>query len=183
MGEGRGMSNRPPRASPGDAGPDRVARLEQLDAAIERLICVFEAIPSPDQAVDDAWTARDVIGHLAFWHESFARNVDDLANDRVPTPLRGRLGDLNDRGVAEMRGRPVEEIVLRLLAAQAVVRAGILSPRLGLIPYRVGSRPYAPGEHLEVVRDHVAAHLRGLESLLRQESRTRPGRPRLAQSP
>ncbi len=177
------MSNTAPRASPDDADPDRKARLEQLDAAIERLICVFETLPSPDQALDDAWTARDVIGHLAFWHESFARNVDDLANGRVPTPLRGRLGDLNDRGVAEMRDRPIEEIVRRLLTAQALVREGILSPRLGLIAYRVGSRPYTPEEHLEVVRDHVAAHLRGLESLLRRQGwARRSDRPRPAES-
>jgi len=173
-----GMSDTASRRSPHDVSPDRVARLAQLDAVIEQLVCVFRALTSPDQAVDDRWTARDVIGHLAFWHESFARNVDDLANGRVPTPLRGRVADLNDRGVAEMRVLPVEEVVRRLLAAQSTVRAGILTPRLRLIPYRIGSRPYAPAEHLEVVRDHVVTHLRGLDPGQRGEARPRSrGRP------
>jgi hypothetical protein len=164
------VSDAPSRRSPRDVSPDRVAR---LDAVIEQLLGVFSAIPSPDEAVDDHWTARDVIGHLAFWHESFARNVDDLANGRVPTPLRGRMADLNDQGVAEMRTLPVEEVVRRLLAAQATVRAGIFTPRLGVIPYRIGSPLYTADEHLDVVRDHVVAHLRGLDPLRRRESRPR----------
>jgi len=169
------VSDAPSRRSPRDVSPDRVAR---LDAVIEQLLGVFSAIPSPDEAVDDHWTARDVIGHLAFWHESFARNVDDLANGRVPTPLRGRMADLNDQGVAEMRALPVEEVVRRLLAAQATIRAGIAAPCLGLIPYRIGSRPYTPDEHLDLVRDHVVTHLRRLDPPRQRESRPRSrGRP------
>lgn len=172
------MSHAPSRRSLHDVSPDRVARFAQLDAVIEQLVRVFRALPSPDGAVDDHWTARDVIGYLVFWHESFARNVDDLANGRVPTPLRGRMADLNDGGVAEMRVLPVEEVVRRLLAARATVRAGIFTPRLGVIPYRIGSRPYTHDEHLEVVRDHVVAHLRGLDPPRRRESRPRSrGRP------
>lgn len=141
---------------------DREARLRQLDEVIDRLIRAVEVLPSPDQVVDDTWSARDIVGHLAFWHESFARNVDDLAHGRVPAPVRGRLADLNERGVGEMRRLPFAEVVRRFRVAQATVRAGILSPGLGLIPYRVGSRSYAPDDHLEIVHDHVAGHLRRL---------------------
>ena len=103
------------------------------------------------------------MGHVTFWHESFARNVDDLVHARRPTPLRGRLSDLNERGVAEARTLPLDTIIGRLRAAHATIRASILSPALGLIPYRVGSRSYTPGEHVQVVRDHILAHARSLE--------------------
>ena len=75
----------PPTSAP-DPVADRVARLAQLEAVNVRLIGAVEARPSPDRMVDTRWTSRDVVGHLAFGHESFARNVGDLGHGRVPTP-------------------------------------------------------------------------------------------------
>jgi hypothetical protein len=142
----------------------RAELLAELDSAVERLLAAAVPANLPDDVlVDGSWTVRDVVGHVTFWHESFARNVDDLVHGRRPTPLRGRLSDLNERGVAEARTLPLDMIVDRFRAAHATIHASILSPALGLIPYRVGSRPYAPGEHLAVVRDHVRAHARSLE--------------------
>jgi hypothetical protein len=141
----------------------RVELLAELDSAVERLLAATAANVSDDVLVDGSWTVRDVVGHVTFWHESFARNVDDLVHARRPTPLRGRLADLNERGVAEARTVPLATIVERFRAAHATIRASIVSPALVLIPYRVGSRPYTPGEHLEVVRDHIMAHARSLE--------------------
>jgi hypothetical protein len=151
----------------------RAELLAELDSAVERLLFAAGGANASDEVlVDGTWTARDVVGHVTFWHESFARNVDDLTHGRRPTPLRGRLSDLNERGVAEARTVALDAVIGRLRAAHATIRASILSPALGLIPYRVGSRPYAPGEHLAVVRDHVLAHARGLE----RASEPGPGR-------
>lgn len=141
----------------------RLALMAELDSAVARLLAAAAANPSADVLVDDSWAVRDVVGHVTFWHESFARNVDDLVHGRRPTPLRGRLSDLNERAVAEARTVPLDTIVARFRVAHATIGASILSPTLGLIPYRVGSRPYTPGEHLEVVRDHILAHARSLE--------------------
>jgi hypothetical protein len=137
--------------------------LAGLDAAVERFLAAAAANVSDDALVDGSWTVRDVVGHVTLWHESFARNVDDLVHGRRPTPLRGRRSDLNARGAAEARTVPLDTIVDRLRAAHATIRASIVSPTLGPIPYRVGSRPYTPSEHLEVVRDHIRAHARSLE--------------------
>jgi hypothetical protein len=156
--------------------PDvRAGLLAEVDAAVERLLSAAGGAPD-DALVDGMWTVRDVVGHVTFWHESFARNVDDLVHGRRPTPLRGRLSDLNERGVAEARAVPLDAVIGRLRTAHATIRASILAPTLGLIPYRVGSRPYSPGEHLEVVRDHVLAHARSIERALD------PGRTRITRT-
>jgi len=141
----------------------RTELLAELDSAVERLLAAAAANVSDDVLVDGSWSVRDVVGHVTFWHESFARNVDDLVHARRPTPLRGRLSDLDKRGVAEAGAVPLDAIVDRLRGAHATIRASILSPTLGLIPYRVGSRSYTPSEHLEVVRHHIRAHARSLE--------------------
>jgi len=102
-------------------------------------------------------------GPPTLWHESFARNLDDLVQARRPSPLRGRLSELNERGVAEARTVSLDTLVERFRAAHATVRASIMSPTIGLTPYRVGSRPYSASEHVEVVRDHIRSHARSLE--------------------
>jgi hypothetical protein len=136
--------------------------LGELEDAVTELVAVARALPDPDVVTTGEWTARDVVAHLVFWHESFARNVADLADGRRPTPLAGTYAALAARTNAELGDVGIEALVERLLAAQAVIRAGVRAPGVELIPYRRGSRPYAPDEHLVVVRDHVRAHGREL---------------------
>jgi hypothetical protein len=135
---------------------------DRLSKTVEELIAVCRQLPDPNATVYEGWSAKDNLGHLTFWHESFARNVDDLVHNRKPTPLKGKLRDLNQQGVDEMRPRSLAEVIGRLQAAQRIIHANILSPRLILIPYRKGSRDYTPEEHLEIVTKHIQHHLKAI---------------------
>jgi hypothetical protein len=140
----------------------REALLDHLTEVVTQLIEACRTV-EPEAAVYDGWSAKDILGHLTFWHESFARNVADLAHDRKPTPLKGKLGDLNQQGVDEMRQCALEEVIRRLEAAHHIIQANILSPKVILIPYRKGSRDYTPEEHLEMVTKHMQQHLKGID--------------------
>ncbi len=142
--------------------PDRSALLEQLDKTVDEIRGFYTSLPDPDFPVYDLWTARDVLAHLTFWHESFARNLDDLVNGRKPSPLKGRYIDLNQGGVDAIAQLPANDVLARFLTAHAIIRAGIMDPGLTLIPYKTGSRPYSPEEHLEVVHHHIQEHLRDM---------------------
>ncbi len=87
----------------------------------------------------------------------------DLVHDRKPTPLKGKLSDLNQQGVAELRPCSLEDVIGRLEAAQRIIHANILNPKLILIPYRKGSRDYTPEEHLSIVADHIAEHVKAIQ--------------------
>ncbi len=136
--------------------------LHRLNDTVTQLIDMCRTVAKPETPVYEGWSIKDILGHLTFWHESFARNVADLAHDGRPTPLTGRLSDLNQQGVAAMRQCTLEEVVGRLEAAHRIIQANILSPKLILIPYRKGSRDYSPEEHLKIVADHVQQHLKGI---------------------
>jgi len=136
--------------------------LERLNKIIDELIAICGQLPDPNAAVYEGWSVKDILGHLTFWHESFARNVDDLAHDRKPTPLKGKLGDLNQQGVDVMRQCTLEEVMSRLETAHRIIQTNILNPKLTLIPYRKGSRDYTPEEHLKIVADHMQQHLKGI---------------------
>jgi len=137
--------------------------LHQLNTTISELTGIYRNLPDPEILVDDVWTAKDILGHVTFWHESFARNVGDLSKAVKPTPLKGRLGDLNQRGMDEMRDCTTQDVMRRLEEAHKVIQDNILNTGLKLIPYRRGSRGYSPEEHLEITNDHIRGHLQKIE--------------------
>lgn len=144
--------------------------LEQLNETIVQLFDVYKHMANPEMTVYEEWTAKDILGHIVFWHESFARNVRDIVNDIKPTPLKGKYSELNQRCFDEMRPKTAGEIIQRLEAAHRVIRENILNPKLGLIPYKKGSRDYTPDEHLEIVNEHINEHLSDIRKAIQAES-------------
>lgn len=144
----------------------RQALLERLNDAVEQLFDTYKTLPAPHVMVYEFWSAKDVLAHLTFWHESFARNVGDLAHGRQPNPLKGRLSDLNQGGVEAMAHLSLIEVLARFEAAHVILQAHILDPALTLIPYRKGSREYTAEEHLDLVNDHINFHLRDVRKVL-----------------
>lgn len=144
----------------------RQTLLERLNETVEQLRQTYQSLPDPALPIYELWSAKDVLAHLTFWHESFARNVDDLAHGRQPTPLKGRLRDLNQGGVEMMAHLTLAEVLERFEAAHVLLQAHILNPALTLIPYRKGSREYTAEEHLEIVTDHINHHLRDVRKVL-----------------
>ncbi len=138
--------------------------LQQVNLTIGSLVGILLNMERPEREVYEGWTAKDILGHITFWHESFARNLHDVAWWNKPSPLKGRYVDLNQQGVDEMRGYPMEEVIRRLETAQSVIRENILRPEVRMIPYRKGSRDYTPEEHLDIVNKHIQEHLKVIVS-------------------
>lgn len=154
------------------AQDSRLALLAQLDEAVECLIGTVRKIANPESLQVDDWTVKDTLGHIAFWHESFARNVRALDEGRQPVVLEGKYPDLNQRGVESSRSMSVGQIAGRIRRAQAVIRRCIVKmPADLMIPYRKGSRNYSPDEHLKIVHDHILAHLHRIEKAARRRTR------------
>ena len=146
--------------------------LELLDDAVQLIIAVVTEVEHPESLRVDDWSAKDTLGHIAFWHESFARNVSALANGRDPEVLEGTYPVLNQRGVEASRATSVGRIAGRIRRAQATIRRYIVKlPADTAIPYRKGSRDYSPDEHLEMVRGHIIAHLHRVERARRRRRR------------
>lgn len=146
----------------------RPALLARLNETAIQLTDFYRSLPNPAIMVYELWTAKDVLAHLTFWHESFARNVDDLAHNQPPSPLKGRLADLNQAGVEALALLSLAEVLERFEKAHAIIQAHILNPALALIPYRKGSREYTAEEHLELVNDHINHHLRDIRKALKR---------------
>lgn len=138
--------------------------LGRLSLTVERTVEFYRGVDDTAVLVNSTWTARDALVHVVFWHESFARNVGDLARGVKPTPLKGTYAELGRRASKEAEGCTIEELLSRLMSAQRIIEEAIVSPLVISIPYKVGSRPYTPAEHLGIVNDHVGGHLAKVES-------------------
>jgi hypothetical protein len=143
----------------------RESLLNDLNETISHLLDICQAIRDPNSLVYEGWTVKDVLSHLTFWHESFARNASDLVKGLKPKPLRGKYSLLNERCFAEFRSLTMEEVITRFKKAHAVIQESVLDDKLKFIPYRVGSRDYPPDEHLKIVNDHIKEHTNDIKKV------------------
>ncbi len=136
---------------------------EQLSHTVQEFDAFFDNNYDFGRIVYTDWSAKDVLCHVLSWHESFARNVEDIVNGRKPNPLKGSLTEVNEKGVRENRQFTIPELRDKLRNAQLIIDTHILDSRIILIPYKKGSRSYSREEHLDVVFRHISGHLKDLK--------------------
>lgn len=137
--------------------------LETLRNELSDFIDFFAQDYDYTTMVYELWDAKDILGHITYWHESFAKNLLDLANERIPNPPKGKLSDVNVLSVESTREVPKETLIQRLKKAQHTIELHIFDEKIKMIPYKKGSRDYSRIEHLEIVADHIHKHLTDLK--------------------
>ncbi len=142
-------------------------RLESLNKTVDRFITFFKSQKDFSKMVYDYWSVKDVLGHVTFWHESFARNLLDVAEHRKPYPHKGSLSEVNKMSVDTTRDIPIKVLCKRLLEAQNVIAKHILNTTVNEIPYKKGSRSYSRLEHLQIVDAHITKHLKDITTILK----------------
>ncbi|ADR22902.1 hypothetical protein MATR_32490 [Marivirga tractuosa] len=133
--------------------------LEVLRNELDQLFDFFENGLDYHKMVYEFWNAKDILGHITFWHESFARNISDLGKGIKPKPLKGKLSEVNIQSVETTKNESIASLIKRLKEAQATIEEFIFDDTIDLIPYKKGSRDYSRSEHLEVVSHHIHKHL------------------------
>ncbi len=134
------------------------SNVEHLRSEVDAFANLFEQGLDYNVLVYELWNAKDILGHITFWHESFARNILDLGKGIKPSPLKGRLSEVNKQSVETTRKESIKNLIKRLKDAQNTIEETILIDRINLIPYKKGSRDYSKSEHLEVVTNHIHKH-------------------------
>lgn len=135
---------------------------QEEERTVGDFLAFFEGRQDLGAVIYQEWTAKDVLGHIASWHRSFARNLLDAVNGVKPSPFKGTLSEVNERGVREMSAHTPEQLCRMIAEAQETISAHIADPKVTEIAYKKGSRSYSPIEHLEVVRRHIDGHLADL---------------------
>jgi len=141
--------------------------LESLNETVDSFVTFFKSRKDFNRMVYEYWSVKDVLGHITFWHESFARNLKDVAENRKPNPLKGTLSDVNKMSVDTTRDVPIKVLCKRLLEAQKAIAKHILNTKVNEIPYKKGSRSYSRMGHLQIVDAHITKHLRDITTIVK----------------
>ncbi|MCK0136109.1 hypothetical protein [Arenibacter sp. S6351L] len=136
--------------------------LERLRNELNQFIEFFERGYNYDLMIYPLWNAKDILGHITFWHESFARNLYDLGNGIKPNPLKGNLSTVNKLSVETTKTIFIKDLIQRLRDAQRTIEKFIFMKSITFIPYKHGSRAYSREDHLEIVSSHIHRHLNDL---------------------
>ena len=137
-------------------------KVEVLRNELKKFIIFFEQGLDYNKMIYEYWNAKDILGHITFWHESFARNISDLGKNIKPSPLKGKLSEVNKQSVETTKNESVENLIKRLKEAQNTIEEYVFLDKINLIPYKKGSRDYSKLEHLEVVSNHIHKHLKDI---------------------
>jgi len=140
--------------------------LEPLQTAVNDFIAFYQEELNYHTMVYTLWDAKDILGHIVFWHESFAANIADLGHGCKPNPLKGKLSEVNARSVETTKEVPIPELIERLRQAQHTIEQHIYNESIDLIPYKKGSRDYSRSEHVDIVTHHIGRHLRDVRKKL-----------------
>lgn len=143
--------------------PEKKQLLKNLNDTVKNFVKTYNGFSNFHFPIDSQRTAKDVLMHIVFWHESFSRNTFDMRVNNAPNPLKGSYAALTDQCKSELSNVSVKNLILRFDAAHKVIQKNILSDKIVRIPYRVGSRDYTPEEHLDVVNRHVSEHLKEVQ--------------------
>ena len=140
------------------------SNVERLRNAVEAFSNLFEQGLDYNTMVYEFWNAKDILGHITFWHESFARNISDLGKGIKPSPIKGKLSEVNKQSVETTKNESIKKLIKRLKDAQDTIEEFIFMDKIDLIPYKKGSRDYSRSEHLEVVSNHIHKHLEDISN-------------------
>lgn len=135
------------------------SNLKRLQNELKEFIDFYEQGLDYNVMIYPLWDAKDLLGHVTFWHESFARNISDLAQNRKPNPLKGKLSEVNKVSVDSTKAVSIKELIGRLQQAQKTIEENIFDESIEMIPYKKGSRDYSRLEHLDIVANHIRKHL------------------------
>ncbi len=140
--------------------------LKSLNRTVEELIYFFSQDFDFTKRINTHWNAKDILGHLVFWQESFERNLRCVATGVEPKVLKGKLSEVNKQSVDSTRDVDIDMLISRLKKAQSSIQKNILNTSVFLIPYKKGSRDYSRLEHLKIVDAHIKKHLKQLKKYI-----------------
>ncbi len=134
-----------------------VPLLETLTESINRFLSEY-ALHDPADKATAEWSAKDVLCHITYWHEYYAKNLDAEAHGKKFIFPDLTYYELNWRGVLMLRPYADTKLIGMLTNANKRLVETIMSGKVTEMTYRQGSKPYPINQFLEVITGHIHGH-------------------------
>lgn len=136
--------------------PQDVAR---LTATVEGFCQLISRLPAR-ALLEKPWGPRQVLAHLVFWHEAYARQLEAHLTGKGWLLPEGTFDQLNAHAVASLEHVGVPTLLARFRAANTRLGRLALDPKAAgvRIQLKQGSKSWLPGEFLVMVEAHIRRH-------------------------
>jgi len=136
--------------------PENLARLA---ATVESFCQMIGQLPAR-ALLEKPWGPRQVLCHLVFWHETYARQIEArLAGHGWLLP-EGTFIELNAQAVASLAAVGVPTLLARFRAANTRLGRLALEPKAANVQVQLkqGSKSWPLDEFLVMVEAHIRRH-------------------------
>lgn len=143
------------------ANPEVVGLLREIDADLEGIVRWFDTVLYPESVPVGEWHAKDVLGHLVYWHRSSANAVTSVAEGQGPTTQTDTVDALNAQVRLATRSIQVRELTVALSLSHRKLSAAarrVNAPE-AVVRVRLDGSERRLAELLRVTRDHLRQHL------------------------
>jgi len=141
--------------------PAVVGLLREIDTDLDGIVRWFDTVLYPESVPVGEWHAKDVLGHLVYWHRSSANAVTSVAEGHGPTQQTDTVDALNAQVRLATGPIPVRELTVALSLSQKKLAAAarrVNAPE-AVVRVRLDGRERRLAELLRVTRDHLRQHL------------------------
>lgn len=106
----------------------------------------------------EKWTVKDVLCHIAFWHNYYAQNYASLAAGIEPFIFTSKGGSTrNQRGVDSLKHKSQKYLINLINKAQASLHENIVIKKVPKMSY-TDRKDYKTDEFLKDITGHIQRH-------------------------
>ena len=139
--------------------------IDMLNATVTDLTSYMASL-APEKlapSIKQQWGAREVFIHIVFWHEEYARITHERLSNQEPRVLPGTHIEINALAVEHYRDLPVDELIDKLLKAQAGLLLMYEQAKDLRIAFKQHGAVLPFSEMVEDIEKHIRSHLERLK--------------------
>jgi hypothetical protein len=145
--------------------------LNRMDEAIKRLnnaaaefIRVADSVMLSKQVYELGWNAKEIIAHIVFYHEYYARVVEAIVQKQELPLINESLARVNKRSAKEESKYSREILLSRFKTAHEIfVKNLIQLDSSARIPYKENGRIYEVNGYINEITRHIMRHTKDLK--------------------
>lgn len=129
----------------------------KLSNAVDHFIQEVNHLKLSNMATDE-WTVKDVLCHIVFWHNYYAKQHSALASGKNPVIFKSKGGSTrNQEGVDLLKSLSKENLIEKLNKSHKDLYRSIIVNQVPGMDY-TDKKHYQTEESLEVIAGHINRH-------------------------
>lgn len=140
--------------------------IASLDDAVNTGLAYFEGPGAESDIKIDAWSPREILAHMVFWHQATVEGIEAVGASGQPYQIGPTTDEVNDEQVEALADKSIGEIVGEIHSLQARLVSGVraLEDPSATVFIRSSGAESSGLQRLEMMANHWNGHIEELQS-------------------